>query len=51
MHTTIIKLEPNKMLDFLQGHVLLAYRNTLIYMDVSDTLICQNNEISTEVHT
>ena len=26
---------PDKMIDFLHGHVLLAYRNTIIYIDVN----------------
>ena len=25
-----------KMVDFLQGHILLAYRNSIIYLNVSE---------------
>ena len=32
----IIKRAPDKMIDFLDGHILLAYRNCIMYLDVSD---------------
>ena len=32
----IIKRAPDKMIDFLDGHILLAYRNSIMYLDVSE---------------
>ena len=32
----IISRAPDKMIDFLDNHILLAYRNLIIYMDVSE---------------
>ena len=34
--TRIIERAPDKMIDFLDNHILLAYRNLIIYMDVSE---------------
>ena len=32
----LVDRAPDKMIDFLQGHVLLAYRNSIVYLDVSN---------------
>ena len=31
----IIKRAPDKMIDIIDNHILLAYRNSIIYLDVS----------------
>ena len=31
----IIKRAPDRMIDHLNDHILLAYRNSIIYLDVS----------------
>lgn len=30
-----MKRAPDKMIDYVQGCILLAYRNSIIYLDVS----------------
>ena len=39
----IIKRAPDKMIDFLDGHILLAYRNSIFYLDVSDYGVIDGN--------
>ena len=39
----IIERAPDKMIDFLDNHILLAYRNSIIYMDVSSYGVIDNN--------
>ena len=39
----IIERSPDKMIDFLDNHILLAYRNSIIYMDVSSYGVIDNN--------
>ena len=31
----IIKRAPDKMIDYLQGYIMVAYRNSIIYLNVS----------------
>jgi len=33
------------MIDFLQGYILVAYRNTIIYMNVEGTGICEGEPV------
>ena len=51
----IIERAPDKMIDFLDNHILLAYRNLIIYMDVSeyglmDNEVPQNVKIGQDNH-
>ena len=43
----IIRRAPDKMIEYLQDHILLAYRNSIIYIDLSRYEICGGNDIST----
>ena len=42
----IIERAPDRMLDFSYNHVLLAYRHNLIYINVKDTGICENESVN-----
>ena len=48
----IINRAPDKMIDFLQGNILLAYRNLIISADVSEYVRDEplNSENSNVVH-
>ena len=35
LRKNIIKRAPDRMIDHLNDHILLAYRNSIIYLDVS----------------